>query len=249
LTKSGTASLTLSEANAYSGATNVSGGSVILAAVGALPSGTALTIGSGASVVANNLSTGLTVSSLSNGGKLDLGNNKLTITTASLTTISNEVAAGYSGGAWNGSGGTPAIFSSAAASDSTHLHALGVAPSASGVFVKYTYYGDLNLDGKVDGSDYSVIDSSYLTEHTSHTSISGWYAGDFNYDNVINGSDYTLIDNAFNSQGAQISAEIAAPTAQIAGGSATSSVPEPATLGLLGIGIVGLLGRRNRRCR
>ena len=77
--------------------------------------------------------------------------------------------------------------------------------------------------------------------------ITGWFNGDFNYDGVINGSDYTLIDNAFNSQGAQIAAEIATPTAQIAGGAVSSSVPEPTTLGLLGIGALGLLGRRNRR--
>jgi len=77
--------------------------------------------------------------------------------------------------------------------------------------------------------------------------ISGWQNGDFNYDGVVNGSDYTLIDNAFNSQGTQIAAEIATPTAQIAGSGATSAVPEPTTLGLLGIGAISLLGRRRRR--
>jgi len=117
---------------------------------------------------------------------------------------------------------------------------------AGDVLVKYTYYGDANLDGKVDGTDYSRIDNSYLSEQ-SGPSISGWYNGDFNYDGVVNGSDYTLIDNAFNSQGAQIAAEIATPTAQIAGGSGSSAVPEPTTLGLLGIGAIGLLGRRKRR--
>jgi len=49
------------------------------------------------------------------------------------------------------------------------------------------------------------------------------------------------MDNAFNQQGAQISAQIAS---QIGG---SSAVPEPATLGLLGMGAVGLLGRRRRR--
>ena len=61
--------------------------------------------------------------------------------------------------------------------------------------MKYTYYGDANLDGKVDASDYSLIDNGYLNH------LTGWYNGDFNYDGVINGSDYTLIDNAFNMQG------------------------------------------------
>ena len=70
------------------------------------------------------------------------------------------------------------------------------------ILVKYTYYGDANLDGKVDASDYSRIDNGYLNH------LTGWSNGDFNYDGVINGSDYTLIDNAFNMQGASLAAQI-----------------------------------------
>jgi hypothetical protein len=69
---------------------------------------------------------------------------------------------------------------------------------ATDVLIKYTWYGDANLDGKVDGSDYSRIDSGFLAHAT------GWANGDFNYDNTVNGSDYTLIDNAFNTQGNQL---------------------------------------------
>jgi hypothetical protein len=186
---------------------------------------------------------------------------------ASAGSVFALLQSGYNGGAWNGSTG---INSTAATTDLAHLHAVGFyqpAPftnvqfvedgvtngvgnvagptnnSPGDVVIKYTYYGDANLDGKVDGSDYSLIDNGYLTGAT------GWQNGDFNYDGVINGSDYTLIDNAYNTQGAQINAQVASPTAQIAGGAGSSSVPEPATLGLLGIGAVGLLGRRNRRRR
>jgi hypothetical protein len=117
--------------------------------------------------------------------------------------------------------------------------------SGSDVLLKYTYYGDANLDGLVDGTDYSRIDNGVLF------GLSGWSNGDFNYDGVINGSDYTLIDNVYNTQGAQFSNELAGPsaiaTAQIAGGSGTSAVPEPTTLGLLGIVAVSLLGRRGGR--
>ncbi len=136
---------------------------------------------------------------------------------------------GYNGGLWNGEG----ITSSTAANDPTHLTALGVILNTNGtasqawystfdgasvtstdVLIKYTYYGDTNLDGVIDGSDYSRIDNGYLTH------LTGWASGDFNYDGVVNGSDYTLIDNAFNMQGASLAASIASPqavaTAQIA---------------------------------
>jgi hypothetical protein len=128
---------------------------------------------------------------------------------------------GFNNGGWNGAGG---IISSAVAGDTSHLTALGVmqnnqagtpiysgsnlfdnangsgfAPvGASDFLIKFTYYGDANLEGKVDGSDYSLIDSGDLN------GLTGWYNGDFNYDGVINGSDYTLIDNAFNTQGGQL---------------------------------------------
>jgi hypothetical protein len=116
--------------------------------------------------------------------------------------------------------------------------------------VKYTYYGDANLDGKVDASDYSRIDNGYLNQ------LTGWFNGDFNYDGAVDGSDYTLIDNAFNTQAAQLSGEIAEPlavaTSQIAGsktdfGQLSRAVPEPGVISLLGISIPGLLRRRNRR--
>jgi hypothetical protein len=115
------------------------------------------------------------------------------------------------------------------------------AVGAGDVLVKYTYYGDANLDGKVDGSDYSLIDNGYLTHAT------GWANGDFNYDGVINGSDYTLIDNAYNTQGAQIGSNTAAQiTAEIAGTS-ISAVPEPSSLILAAIAGAGVLGRRRSR--
>ncbi len=198
-------------------------------------------------------------------GTLDLSNNDMDIRTGSLTQISTAVMSGYNGGSWNGSTG---IISSSAAADTTHLTTLGVIQNSldqnggpslltafdnqpvtdTDILVKFTYYGDANLDGKVDGSDYSRIDAAYLADKGNHTALTGWYNGDFNYDGVVNGSDYTLIDNAFNTQGASLASAVANPIVQITDEvvSGTAAVPESATIGMLALCIAGLLGQR--RC-
>ena len=190
-------------------------------------------------------------------GQLDLAGNDLIVRNGSLASITNQIKTGYESGAFNGSG----IISVTARNDTRHLTAVGVILNNNGsggsiysafdnqpvgnsdVLAKYTYYGDTNLDGKVDGSDYSRIDSGFLTHAT------GWFNGDFNYDGTINGSDYTLIDNAFNTQGASLSTLIAnplaVPTSQL--GSVGASVPEPSAGFVLAVGSIGLLQRRRRR--
>jgi hypothetical protein len=82
------------------------------------------------------------------------------------------------------------MTSAYAAADLTHLTALvviqtnqsgsplctaanpfdGTTPGAGDILVKSTYYGDANLDGKVDGSEYSLIDGGYA----SGGSLTGW---------------------------------------------------------------------------
>ena len=216
----------------------------------------ALSLATGATATLTSNTSGsqllLQLASLSNNGTLNTNNNDVIIHGGtSLATVTAEIASGYSGGTWTGTG----ITSASAAGDTSHLHALGVAPvTTAGTFdgaavavgdveVKYTYYGDANLDGTVTAADYLQIDSGFNSQGGG-SPLTGWFNGDFNYDGKINGDDYTLIDNAFNTQGAQISSVIATSTAQIAG---VSAVPEPATIGLLGIASAGMLARRRRR--
>ncbi len=67
--------------------------------------------------------------------------------------------------------------------------------SPDSVIVKFTWLGDANLDGVVDGSDYALLDTGHFD-----TSLKGWVYGDFDYSGVIDGSDYALIDTGFLSQ-------------------------------------------------
>ena len=174
---------------------------------------------------------------LQSGGTLDLTNNQLDVENATLSAVTAQIASAYNNGTWTGTG----ITSSTAEADLTRLTALGVvvnnngagsllygsgtalgtfggsSPSLTDVLVKYTYYGDTNLDGHVDGTDYSRIDNGFISQ------LTGWFNGDFNYDQSVDGSDYTLIDNAFNMQGAALATSVAAPDAAIAGDPPTSA--------------------------
>jgi hypothetical protein len=66
------------------------------------------------------------------------------------------------------------------------------------VLVKYTYYGDADFNGLVDGDDYARADNGY------NTGLGGWFNGDADGNGWIDGDDYALIDNAFNTQGATL---------------------------------------------
>jgi autotransporter-associated beta strand protein len=260
--KTGSGILTLSGSDTYKGVTNVSAGVLVLSQTASLPSGSVVSVSPGAALVDTQNAV------LTRAGSLNINGSLIIQNSPSLQSVTQAAASGYTGGTWSGTG-AGVIGSSLAAADTSFLHAVAVIQNDNGagtqlyttfegysslndsdVLVKYTWYGDTDLNGEVDGTDYSRIDYAYAQNLANpNTPLTGWFNGDFNYDGVIDGSDYTLMDNAFNQQGAAISAQIGSPTAQIAtaqigGGSA---VPEPASLGLLGIGAVGLLGRRNRR--
>jgi hypothetical protein len=186
---------------------------------------------------------------LSVDGTLDVGTGALDIQAGDLQTITSLVVRGFGAPADHWAG--PGITSTAAAADTTHLTALGVVqnnqsggllytganpfdgtvPGPGDILVRYTYFGDANLDGKVDGSDYSLIDAGY----ESDGALTGWFNGDFNYDGTVDGSDYALIDNAFNNQSAPgvggTAALVAADPTQIA--PPASAVPEPVSIAVI----------------
>jgi hypothetical protein len=169
---------------------------------------------------------------------LDLGSNDMIVHNNTLASIVGEIYQGFnaSGTPLTGNG----LTSSAAASTSNT--ALGAEANTSGtgalvttfdgqtvtstdILVKYTYFGDADLSGTINATDYQLIDNGFNTGGTPN----GWFSGDFNYDGVVNGDDYTLIDNAFNTQGnasfAAVSAQpLASNAAMIFGASPTTDV-------------------------
>jgi hypothetical protein len=197
-------------------------------------------------------------------GKLDLNSNDMIVKNGSVGNIFSQLKSGRTGGHWNGAGG---IVSTTAGADTKFLTTLGFIPNNDGlgnriygngapyglfdgqdpsltdVLVKYTYYGDADLNGVIDGRDYAKIDIGFA----SH--LTGWLNGDFNYDGVVNGVDYSLIDNAFNQQTISLSAlasSLSVGGAAVIALSSSASVPEPGSLTGLVIA-AGLLSRRRAR--
>ena len=91
--------------------------------------------------------------------------------------------------------------------------------------------GDANLDGKVDINDLTVI----LTNYGKTTGSDGWMLGDFNGDSEVDVNDLSIV---LTNYGQSLGSSMAG----------TTTAPEPSTIVLLGIGLIGLLGflRRER---
>jgi len=173
------------------------------------------------------------------GSMVDLHNNDLVINYGAgsgSATYAATVALIKAGLVSLGGAGTTGIGSTEVDAATLPGTTLGVADNASvglttlsgytipnpttSVVVKYTWAGDANLDGKVDGSDYALVDTGFAGGGTT------WDQGDVDLSGNVNGSDYSQVDTGFASQ--------------------TGSLPEPTALGLLGIGAMGMLRRRRR---
>jgi hypothetical protein len=98
------------------------------------------------------------------------------------------------------------IFSSLA--DASHN--LGYADRPGGidfapfgtVLVKYTLYGDANLDRRVDFADLVALAQNY----NQRAGVANWDQGDFNYDSLVDFKDLTLLAQNYNKSMAAVAA-------------------------------------------
>jgi hypothetical protein len=230
--------------NVNSAIAGITGAGKLTAGNGSNPTTLQLAPNSGASSVSS-----LTINANST---LDLANNHLIINYAGgsdpIATIRQYLVSGYNNGAWNG----PGISSSSSAMNSAY--ALGYADGVDGVVpglssgqieVKYTLYGDANLDGVVNGIDFTIL-IGHLGKVTK-----GWDQGDFTYAGAVGGIDFTLLvghlGRADNGAAIEIpAADMTAIDAFAAANGLMADVPEPGAGALCFAIGTGLLARRSR---
>jgi hypothetical protein len=194
-------------------------------------------------------------------GQLDITNNKVITQDAAgtwngtrYTGVTGHVQSGRGDGSWNGNGiitsmtdATVTGRTTIAVASGAEIRGLGPTDTdiwagqtinGDSTLVMYTWGGDADMNGELNGDDYFFIDSNILTQNP------GFHNGDFDYNGEINGDDYFVIDS--NITFAQNSG-IVFFTAGGGGGATLTAVPEPASAATLFIGAVAALCRRRRR--
>jgi autotransporter-associated beta strand protein len=259
LSVTGSQMVTISTSNSYSGPTSVTGGTLVIAAANALPSGTALTIGNGATPAVMQLAAGIgpvAVSSLTinPGGVLDLTNNALAINFSSpandpAATIRAYLQTGYNGGTWTGPGidsssaaVNPGLYSVGYADGNTEV---GTPAAANQILIQYTLAGDANLDGVVNFPDLLLVAQNYGKTGQD------WAQGDFNYDGVVNFPDLLIVAQNYGNQLsdgqlAEFPNSFAAQWQLAEAEIHNNNVPEPASSDLFVAVTCGLLACRRR---
>jgi hypothetical protein len=161
-----------------------------------------------------------------------------------LPTVATFIAHAHHGGAWDQKGITSSLADNTRYAlgygDNDVLHYSSFAGESvdhSSVLVKFTYYGDADLNGKVDINDLGML--------ASHWQVAGpWTSGDFDYSGVVNVADLGLLaSNWQRGVGAPLAGSLGEALAQL--GLPPAAVPEPMVFGYA-LALLSLIRHRDK---
>jgi sialidase-1 len=159
-------------------------GAVVIQAPLIIESGGVFNLGAGPAAVVSG------APSLASGARINVQDNSLIVDyhgqASPAATIQRQLASGYNDGAWDGEG-----INTSSANASRGLGWKETTSSES-ILIQYTYYGDVNLDGAVDSSDFNAFVSGY-----GAIAEGNWSQGDFNYDGRVNTLDFNQLAGNF----------------------------------------------------
>ena len=201
--------------------------------------------------------------SVAGGAKIDVTDNRMAVTGMPVGTfgggayngVSGLIQSGRGNGTWNGNGlmtsmtaATSGVLTTLAVGRADELGYAGgaggtfggMSVTGSDVLVMYTWGGDADMNGQLNGDDYFWIDSNILANQSGANNAS-FHNGDFDYDGAINGDDYFILDSNI------LQAQASAPFPTGAGAGLTP-VPEPTgAVGLLSLATIVRLIRRRKQ--
>jgi hypothetical protein len=167
-----------------------------------------LTIGTSSSdatlqLTSNGGSNQLNSLTISTGSTLNIGNDTLYInygsTSDPIAAIASYLAAGYSGGNWNGAGIDSSSVASINAGQSALIYSIGYADGADGIVTNLSFgqieimptlAGDAKLQGNVVFGDFQLLSQYFGLS-------GGWDEGNFTYGSVVNFGDFQLLSQNF----------------------------------------------------
>jgi hypothetical protein len=184
---------------------------------------------------------------------LDLANSSMVINYTSnpspQSSVRQMIRAGYNNGNWAGNGITsstaatsPNPFGPEAEDGRTALgygelkDLPGGDPADTSILIKFTYFGDSNLDGQVDVADLGALASNWQTS-------SVWTGGDFDYTGFVDVADLGLLASNWQAGvGNPLGPSFAEALTSV--GLGNVAIPEPAALSLFGLAGMALVRRR-----